>query len=199
MTVKNGLNSWPFQKQSPGSLFTYGLNSFFRLFVRSDFAHRISLATSFRRTRGNHIHMPDRCSNRRVIHASRMKLPQDQISITNHAILRCAQRFLGFRHLSDTVQPGSPLWHRCRRSILRIYEESDQQNFGCENDGTLFFVHQCSCLVLQGSTVITVYRSNGPSGFSKEWLKRRRIVKKMGIEDLEKLLQKRRHFCQESA
>lgn len=134
-----------------------------------------------------------------ILHSPRMKIPSSDLRLTDHAILRCAQRFLGFRHLSDTVVPGSPLWHRCRRSILRIYEESDQQNFGCENDGTLFFVHQCSCLVLQGNTVITVYRSNGPEGFSKEWLRRRRIVKKMGIEDLEKLLQKRRHFCQESA
>lgn len=138
-------------------------------------------------------------SSQLILHSSRMKIPPSDLHLTDHAILRCAQRFLGFGHLSGTVEPGSPLWHRCQRSILRIYEESDQQNFGCEDDGTLFFVHQCSCLVLQGSTVITVYRSNGPYGFSKEWLKRRRIVKKMGIEDLEKLLQKRRHFCQESA
>lgn len=109
---------------------------------------------------------------------------EEEILLTRHAVERCASRFLGISIEISAIQPGSEIWERCSRSIRRLYRDAKLRFQSSCNSDVSFHILRTRCLVLSSCTVLTVYRSDEDTGFSKQWIRRKTCsppVKRTGI------------------
>lgn len=99
---------------------------------------------------------------------------QAPLEITDHAILRCAQRFIKEEIPVEGICRDSSLGRRCLGLIRRLIKDSTQKIPASDRPGCHYVYCGTKCLVLLAHIVVTMYVH-------------RRL--RPGIEELDRLLQ----------
>jgi hypothetical protein len=111
--------------------------------------------------------------------------------ISQHAELRYAQRVVGLDLTRAELLSIPGLRSRCRRGILRNFDEADEVIASVDDDDVHHVFRRNRCLVMKRKQVITVYNMKATGGelaFRKKRLRRGRLP---GIETFEALRARR--------
>ena len=117
----------------------------------------------------------------------RVGVPQVQL----HAELRYAERVLGHELSTDDLLADPLLRDRCRRGILRNFEEADEVIVSGSDQDVHHLFRRNRCLVVVGENVVTLYDTNASGDqldYQKKKIRRGRLP---GIETFEALRARR--------